>query len=393
MHITNSPTNLCDSIDKVLMQPCFIDSRGNLYILRGDGATIQVIDSETGSCIRLQAVGSNQKIAWAVAQESLFVCFNEAKKYIYASLPKLRDTKGLPEYRRSNLFAMSSTSTYLIHNTEDTLYCFAISPEQVHLCAKIKKYRGFGAWLDGKNLYVYGMRTRIHHENKNTVWSSFLGFWFKPGIGAVIRIGLSDGQVHEIGAGDTKKMLAAAWTTSAGDSDDRHVYPLLEAWLDSVETEKGRILIGAIADQRPGGMDIIIEEPNPLDFVGIAFYRWNTESFELLRVLRGVRYIGKMAGAGEVLLYFISREGQLDGYKDSYYAMRVSADMDVPFIPLTFDWEKNQLRTTRFEPWYDERVVFFATMSTQIRDTYPCQHYLAMSEDGITWRSVHQLPE
>lgn len=393
------PADFDAAVAAALAYPCFIDSSGNLYVLRTDGATVLVAGPSTGTNVRFQGAGSGQQIAWAAAQERLFVRFNESAQCIQAGLPRVRDAQGVPEYRRSALAVASPSSAYLVHNTEDALYCFAVAPDGICLCAKVEGHKGFGAWVEGGKLYIFGMRTRIHHETKATINTTLLGFWFKHGIGTLLQIDLSSGHVHIESATDTKKMLVATWGADAGESDDRYVKPLLEAWLDSVETTGGRVLIGGIADYRPpggpGGLDVIIEEPNPLDFDGIALYRWREgEKVELLRLLRGVHYIGRIAGPEVELLYFVKPEDPRDEFKDRYFAMRVSPDMQSPLLPLAFDWAEGSLWTVQFDPSHVLRVGAIASVTTKKRDSpLSYRRHLAMSENGFDWRFVHQLPD
>lgn len=395
MTLIDYPADFDAAVTAALAHPCFIDSRGNLYALRDDGATVLVAGPETGTNVQFQGAGSSQWIAWAAAQERLFVRFNEGAQCIRATLPRTRDSIGLPAYRRSALAVASPSSAYLVHNTEDSLYCFAVAPDGIRLCAKVEGHKGFGAWAEGGNLYVFGMRTRIHHETKATIDTALLGFWFKHGIGTLLRIDLSSERVHIDSATDTKKALVAAWMAEAGESDDRYVKPLLEAWLDSVETAQGRVLIGAIADYRPSEWDLVGEEPRPFDFDGIALYRWHEgQKVELLRLLRGVRYIGRMAGPEGELLYFVKRDDPRDDFTDRHFAVRVSPDMQSPLLPLAFDWAEENLWTVQFDPSHDERIGAIAAVTTKIRDTpLPYRRHLAMSDDGLAWRFVHELPD
>lgn len=393
------PTDFDAAVAAALAHPCFIDSSGNLYVLRDDGATVLVAGPSTGTDVRFQGAGSGRQIAWVAAQERLFVRFNESAQCTQAALPRVRDAQGVPEYRRSALAVASPSNAYLVHNTEDALYCFAVAPDGIRLCAKVMGHKGFGAWMEGGNLYIFGMRTRIHHETKSTISTTLLGFWFKHGIGTLLQIDLSSGRVRIDSATDTKKALIAAWVADAGESDDRYVKPLLEAWLDSVKTNGGRVLIGAIADYRPpggpDGLDVIIEEPSPLDFVGIALYRWREgKKVELLRLLHGFHYIGRIAGPEVELLYFVKPDDPCDEFKDCYFAMRVSPDMQSPLLPLAFDWAKGSLWTVQFDPSHVLRVGAIASVTTKLRDTaLPYRRHLAMSENGFDWRFVHPLPD
>lgn len=407
MKAIDYPADFDNVVTAALARPCFIDSRGNLYVLRDDGATELVAGPETGSNVQFQGAGSNRQLAWTATQERLFVSFNEGAKHVHATLPHVRDSIKLPSYRRSVLVAVSSSSAYLVHNTPDALYCFAVAPESVSLLAKVERHNGRGAWVEGGNLYVFGMRTRIHKTGKHWLGK---GEWFslKYGIGTLLRIDLSSRRVHIDSAADTTKALVAEWMAQVENCqsghvwpdryirtpmlEDQHVKPLLEAWLDSIETEHGRVLIGAVADKRQPESDLTFEEPHPLDFEGIAFYRWRDGKVELLHLMRGVRYVGQMAVPDGVLLYFVKPEDQRDEFKDRHFAMRVSADMQSPLILLAFDWAEENLRTVQFEPSYDERVGSIASVTTQIRDTpLPYRRHLAMSDDGIAWRFVHQL--
>jgi hypothetical protein len=198
--------------------------------------------------------------------------------------------------------------------------------------------------------------------------------------------------VHIDYATDTKKALIAAWMAEVDESDDRYVKPLLEAWLDSVETAQGRVLIGGVMDGRLPEFDDTFEEPDPLDFDGIALYRLHEgKKVELLRLLRGVRYIGRMAGPEGELLYFVKRDDPHDVFTERHLAMRVSPDMQSPLLPLVFDWAEENRRTVRFDPIYGERVGAIAAVTTQIGDTYPHRQHFAMSDDGLSWRFVHPL--
>lgn len=393
MNPIDYPVNFDSVVMATLAHPCFIDSRGNLYALRDDGAIMLVAGPECGTQVQFQGAGSDRHLAWAVTQEILFVHFHKNGQSIRAALPRTRDSIGIPTYRRSMLAVTLSSSAYLVHNTEDALYCFAVSPEGIRLCAKFEGHKGFGAWVEGGNLFVIGMRTRIHKTGK--YWFS-QGEWFslKYGVGTVLRIELSNGRTHIDSAAGTKKALVAAWTADAGDSDDRYVKPLLEVWLDGIETARGRVLIGGIMDGRLSEFDDTFDEPHPSDFVGIALYRWREgEAPELLRLLRGVNYIGKMVDSTGEMLYFVKRENPRDVFTDRHYAMRVSPDMQSPLLPVTFDWANENLWTAQFNPGYDERVGAIAAVSTKIRDTpLPYQRHLAMSDNGLIWRFVHELP-
>lgn len=388
------PADLEDAVITALSHPSFIDSRGNLYSLRDDGATVLVAGPETGSQVQFQGAGSNRQLAWAATQERLFVSFNEGEKHIHATLLRAGSSGNLSEYHRSVLTVTSSSSAYLIHNIPEAVCCYAVSPEGISLLAKVERHNGRGAWLEDGSLYLFGMRTRIHKTGKH--WFS-KGEWFslKYGIGTLLRIDLASGRVHIDSAADTKKTLVAAWITDAVKHEDRHVKPLLEAWLDSIETAQGRVLIGAVIDQRQPESDYTFEEPHPLDFDGTTFYRWHAGKIELLRLLPGLCYLGQMAGPEGVLLYFVKRaDNQNDSFNDPRFVMQVSADMQSPLLPLVFDWTEESLRTVQFEPSYEDRVGFIAAVTTQIRDTpLPYRRHLSMSDDGIAWRFVHQLPD
>lgn len=394
MKAINYPADFDSTVIAALAHPCFSDSRGNLYALREDGATVLVAGPESESNVQFQCAGSSQKLAWAATQERLFVSFNEGTQHAHATLPRSRDSIGLPEYRRSVLAMASPSSAYLVHNTPDALYCFAVSPGGANLLAKVERHNGRGAWMEGGTLYVFGMRTRIHKVGKN--WLS-KGEWFslKYGIGTLLRIDLSNGRVHIHPAADTKKALVLAWIADAGKSEDRYVKPVLEAWLDSFETEGGRVLIGAVADQRQPESDYIFEEPDPFDFDGIAMYRWREGKVELLRLLRGLCYIGQMPIPEGTLLYFIKQaDNKSDSFNNPRFAMRVTSDMHSPLLPVVFDWAEENLRTVQFEPSHDDRVGAIAAVTTQVRGTpLPYRRHLAMSDDGIAWRFVHQLPD
>lgn len=389
MNPIDYPRDFDAAVVAALANPCFIDSSGNLYILRDDGATVLVAGPDTGTNVRFQGAGSSRNFAWAVAQERLFVRFNEGTQFLYAALPHVRDVKGVPQYRRSTLSVVSPSCAYLVHNTADAFFCFAVAPDGLRLCAKVEGHKGFGAWVAGGNLYAFGMRTRIRKTGKYRFWE---GEWFslKYGIGALLRINLSSGRVHIESATNIKTALVTAWRTDADESEDRYVKPLPEVWLDSIETEQGRVLVCGVMDGRMPEFDDTFEEPDPNDFVGIALYRWSEGGKPaLLRLLRGVRYIGKMAGE---LLYFVKRENPRDVYRDRHFAMRVSPDMRSPLLPVTFDWAVENLWTAQFDPCYDERVGAIAAVSIKMRDRHSYQYHLAMSADGLVWRFVHALP-
>jgi hypothetical protein len=394
MNPIDYPADFETTVGAALAHPCCVDSRGNLYALRDDGATVLVAGPETGTNVQFQDAGSGQQVAWAVAQERLFVRFNEGEQTIQAALPRTCDSIGLPAYRRSALTVASSSSAYLVHNTEEALYCFTITSDGIRMCAKVEGHKGFGAWVEGGDLYVFGMRTRIHKIVKPW-FSKAQGFSLKYGIGTLVRIDLSSGDVHIDAAADTKKALVAAWKVVAGESEDRYVKPLLEVWLDSVETEQGRVLIGGVMDARLPEFDDTSEEPHPADFVGIALYRWREgKEVELLRLLRDVRYIGRMARPDGEMLYFVKQEDPRDVFADRPFALRVTSDMQSPLLPLAFDWAQENLWTVQFEPCHDARVGAAAAVTTKIRNTpLPYRRHLAMSDDGLAWRFVHALPE
>ena len=394
MKAINYPADFDSVVTAALAHSCFIDSGGNLYGLRDDGATVLVAGPQTGSNVQFQAAGSGQQLAWAVTQERFFISFNEGAQSVHATLPRAGDSGNLSEYHRSVVAAASPSSAYLVHNTPDALYCFAVSPEGASLLAKVERHNGRGAWAEGGNLYVFGMRTRIHKTGK---YLFSKGEWFslKYGIGTLLRIDLSSKRVHIDLAADTKKALVAAWVADAGESEDSYVKPLLEVWLDSFDTGGGRVLIGAVADQRQSESDYTFEEPHPLDFDGTTFYRWRDGKIELLRLLRGLCYVGQMAGPEGVLLYFIKRaDNKSDSFNDLRFAMRVSADMQSPLLPVVFDWVEENLRTVQFEPSHVDRIGAIAAVTTQVRNTpIPYRRHLATSDDGIVWRFAHQLPD
>lgn len=377
-----------------LAHPCFIDSRGNLYVLRDDGATVIVAGPDTEIAVQFQGVGSSQQIAWAATQERLLVCFNEGAQHVQALLPRSRSSGYLPEYRRSFFTAVSPSTAYFVHNTPEALYCFAVSTAGASLIAKVDGHNGRGIYLEGENLYVFGMRSRIHKTGR---YRFSKGEWFSLtyGIGTILRIDLSSGRVHIDSATDTKKELVAAWKADAGQSDNRYVKPLLEAWLDCVETAQGLVLIGGIMDERPSEFDDAFEEPQPSDFCGVALYRWHIgQEAKLLRLLPDVRYIGRMAEPDGDLFYFVKQEDPHDVFKDRHFAMRVSRDMQSPLIELTFDWAKENLWTVKFEPCYAVRLGAIAAVTTKLRDTpLPYRRHLAMSENGFNWRFIHPLPD
>lgn len=388
------PADFEGAVGAALAHPCFIDSRGNLYTLRQDGATVLVAGPETGTNVQFQNAGSGQHIAWAVTQERLFVRFNEGAQANQAALPRTGSSGYLPEYHRSIMTAMSTSNAYLVHNTPDELYCFAVSPEGVRQLAKVDRHNGRGAFVEGRNLYVFGMRTRIHKIVKPW-FSKAEGFSLKYGIGTLVRIDLSSGGVHIDAATDAKKALVAAWKADAGASEDRYVKPLLEVWLDSVETAHGRVLIGGVMDERLPEFDDTSEEPHPADFVGIALYRWREgKEVELLRLLRGIRYVGRMARSGGELLYFVKQDDSRDVFAEIPLALRVTSDMQSPLLPLAFDWAQENLWTVDFDPCHDARVGAVAAVTTKMRNTpLPYRRHLAMSDDGLAWRFVHALPE
>lgn len=395
METIEYPVDMENTLFAALSQPSFIDSRGNLYVLHDGGATVLVSGPETGSNIQFQGAGSSRQFSWAVTQERLFAYFYDGD-HLSAPLPRGGDSIKLPMYRRSVLAVTSSSSGYLLHNTESALYCFAVEPNGISLLAKVDRHNGRGAWVENGNLYIFGMRMRVHRTGKS--WFNPKSEWFtlKRGIGALLRIDLKTKRLHIDSAGDTKKALKAAWLADAGDTKARFVQPLLEAWVGSFETEQGRILIGAVADKRLSEWDDTFEEPNPLDFEGTAFYRWRDGKVELLRLLRGARYIGQMAGSDGLVLFFSDADNDFRD-EDRYLVMRASPDVQSPLIPVRFDWVTDNLLTAQFEPSYDDRVGAIATATTQGHDIHHIpviyRRHLAMSDDGITWRFVHQLPD
>lgn len=388
------PTDFEGTVGSALAHPYFIDSRGNLYVMYEDGATVLMAGPETGTNIQFQNARSGQQVAWAVTQERLFVRFNDSAQTIQATLPLASSSGYLPEYCRSTMIVTSPSNAYLVHNTLDVLYCFAVSPDGMRQLVKVDRQNGRGAWVEGENLYVFGMRSRIHKIVKQW-FSKAEGFSLKYGIGTLMRIDLSNGEVHTNTAADTMRGLVAAWKEDVGESEDRYVKPLLEVWLDSVETVQGRVLIGGVMDERLPEFDDTSEEPHPADFVGIALYRWREgKEVELLRLLRGVRYVGRMAMTDGELLYFVKQEDPLDVFTDRFLALRVTSDMQSTLLPLTFDWSEESLWTAQFSSYYDARVGAVAAVTTKIRDMpLPYRRHLAMSDDGLIWRFVHSLPE
>lgn len=388
------PSDFNASIAAALAHPCLIDSRGNLYVLREDGATVLVAGPEAYGSVQFQGVGSGPTLSWAATQERLFVCFAEGEHQVQALLPCASTSGQLPEYRRCILNVVSPSIAYFLHNTPDALYCFAVSTSGVSLVTQVDRHNGRGAWLEEGNLYVFGMRSRIRKTGKY-VFSKGEWFSLKYGIGMLARIELSSGRVYIDSAEATNKALAAAWKTDTGEGEHTYVKPKLEAWLDSVETTQGRVLIGGIMDERPSEFDDTFEEPQPSDFSGIALYRWHGQKdMELLRLLRGVRYIGRMTGSAGEVLYFVRGDDPRDVFTDQHYAMRVSPDMQSPLMPLAFDWADRNLWTVQFDPSWDERVGAMAAVTTKIRDTpLPYRRHLALSNDGLAWRLAHPLPE
>lgn len=381
-------------VGAALAHPCIIDSRGNLYELRDDASTVLVAGPETGGNVRFQGAGSGGELAWAAAQERLFVRFGESAQTIQAALPRAGSGGNLPEYRRSALTVVSPSSAYLVHNTEEALYCFSVTRDGIRLCAKIEGYKGYGVMKEGGDLYVFGMHTRVHKIVKPW-FSKTEGFSLKYGIGALLRIDLPNGCVETSAATKTKKALVAAWKADAHETEDRYVRPLLEVWLDSFETAKGRVLIGGVMDERLPEFDDTFEEPHPADFAGIALYRWKEgASAELLRLLRGVRYTGRMKGPKGELLYFSKQKDPRNAFTEHVLALQVSADMQSPLLPVAFDWAEENLLTVQFDPIHDARVGVVAAVTTKIRNVpLPYRRHIATSDDGFTWRFVHALPE
>jgi hypothetical protein len=350
-------------------------------------------EAGTGN-VQFQSAGSERNVAWAATQERLFIAFDECAQTNCFTLPTTLDSMRLSSYRRSVLVPGSSTRAYLIHNTQDAVYCFAVSPSEANICARVGQHNGRGAWVEGGSLYLFGMRKRKRRDEMS---------WFNPkrawvtlnhGIATLMRIDLQNGCVDVDSAADTKKTLRAAWIEGAAEGEDRDVKPLLEAWVGSVETVAGRVLIGAIADERRSESDDTFEEPTPLDFEGVAFYRRCDGKVALLRLLRGIRYVSQLRGPSGAMLFFMRRENQHDAFSDRYFAMLTSVDMQSSMIPLVFDWEEGNLRTVQFDPSYDDRVGFIAAVTTQMRDApLPYRRHFAMSTDGIAWHIVDCLPD
>jgi hypothetical protein len=388
------PIDFDGTVAAALAHPCCIDSRGNLYALRDDGATVLVMGPESGVNVQFQDAGSSQGVAWAITQERVFIRFNEGAQIIQAALPRTRDSIGLPTYRRSALAVTSASRAYLVHNTEEALYCFDIAPDGIRLCAKVEGYKAFGAWKDGDDLHVFGMRTRIHKIVKPW-FSTAEGFSLKYGIGTLMRIDLSSGRVRVDAASDAKKALVSAWRADAGDGEDRYVRPLLEVWLDSVETAQGRVLIGGIMDERSPEFDDTSEEPHPADFVGIALYRrQGGRGIEFVRLLRGARYVGRIGRSDGDLLYFVKQDDPRDVFTGRHFSLRVTSDMQLPLMPIAFDWADENLWTVQFDPCHDARVGAVAAATTKVRNApLPYRRHLAMSDDGVAWRFVHAFPE
>ena len=63
------PADFEGTVTAALSYPCFIDSRGNLYSLRDDGATVLVSGPDVGTNVRFQSVGSSRQLAWADEDE------------------------------------------------------------------------------------------------------------------------------------------------------------------------------------------------------------------------------------------------------------------------------------------------------------------------------------
>lgn len=151
-----------------------------------------------------------------------------------------------------------------------------------------------------------------------------------------------------------------------------------------------------------------IPPPSPGQLIQRRFHKRETRSLygsgffvlfetngepELIRLLHGVRYIGRVTVAADELLYFAKCADPNDVYKESLFALSVTSDMSFPVLPVTFDWAAENVWTDQFDSCSDSRIGPVAAVTTKLRhEPLPYRRHLAMSDDGSSWRFVHVLP-
>jgi hypothetical protein len=274
---------------------------------------------------------------------------------------------------------------YFICNTLDYVYCFEISVNGINQLAVVPRINGRACWIEGGDLYIAGMRTRVRKVGR--YW--FMGGeWYslKRGVNALIKVKLSDRRLSVVTSIASNRRLAAEWKAKIAFKDDAMHY--LEAWLDSVNIGSDRILVGGVADRCQSDWDTVFEAPRPNDFEGSALYQWSKGKVKLIRVLCGMRYVGKLKIGDEIILYFFKNFND----RNNYFAMRISEGLQSELMPLSLGWEKDGTSTIRFEPKYEENVGAFSVATTSVRDVAPPHpRVFSKSADGINWSYICSL--
>jgi hypothetical protein len=366
-----------------LRAPMLIDVYGNLYALQADGATLSVPRPSGDGEVCYFRPGRSERGAWVCSNKTIYGLLADGTPLQVAlAQTALPYSKLLVNYspvfpvhdpqRRSEVIGISSAGSAVTATLEKD-GVLAVVASGVYCTA---------GWRSADTISLVGMTERDGDNDGHTRSQS-----------VALNVATTGG------AGRVTNLEPLALSA---DEVSRHLprYPVgrrtavaVECWLSALLLDDGiPLLIAGLHDRGlPDDPWLFGRSPDNTDFATVGAYRLLSGRAELACLWYPYRFFQVVQAKGVSLVYLTRWERSKGHTVDALRVAKFSSTAlptelhEVRMLDIDRSLNLNFL-----DLHYDPRVGFYGCVFLQ-RKLFDCVSYLVMSDDGVTWRNVHEL--
>lgn len=367
-----------------LHAPMLINLRGELFVLRSDGATLRVpghLSPERGRFFRPASQGVHK---WVASNRQLYVLQHGRKPYVLRfDASSLSPTRIVPQY--SPVFQMSAARGWIGVSTAEGLAAIDAGAPDVHWRGLHSQFQGYCAWDDEGQIQVGGMqapRQTLKQGGCRRMRAAILGVSPSMAPDHAPQVDLAP-------YGYAVADLAGVYPGWAS------IQPRVECWLHAQALGDGATLLvgGMVDDARFEDSEMLTPLPDNTDFDLVGIFMREHGRMTVGRALYPFGFWQAIDVGSGARLYLqdvgVSRSGTvLDARVLSVSGQGELAEPQ----PMRVAGLDTSLRISFMDLHHDDALGYYGSISVA-RTFASHDSFLIRSDDGVNWVVVHSLDE